>query len=83
MEKIFELAAIAGENTCVTKIKPCNNCDFKYICGGSCRMVNFKNSDKITDVYNIPDIIKYTPCTDEKFEHFLKMMVQAHKKRGI
>lgn len=82
MKEIFELSKIVSEKTCVNHLIPCKDCDFRYLCGGSCRMVNFENSNKITDVNALPMIKKFIPCTNERFEYFLKMMIIAHEKRG-
>ena len=81
MQEIFELSKIVSQKTCVDNLIPCNNCDFRHICGGSCRMVNFENSNKIADVRDFPALTKFIPCTQERFEYFLKMMIIAHGKR--
>lgn len=76
-EKIFAISKKAKFLTNVDNLEPCSSCHLKYICGGGCRLVHFKNVPSIEDF----DSAKIEPrvCTEAEKEYFYDLMIKSNK----
>ena len=39
----------------VNSLRPCCDCDLKYICGGGCRVDRFKQLTRVENLFNITE----------------------------
>lgn len=82
IEKIMNIANEIGKKTCVDYLEVCNECDFRYICGGECRMDYYSNGRNISNVEKMPTLKLLINCDNDKIENFLKMIVMSYKKKS-
>ena len=80
MEEIFSKSNELARLTSVNSILPCKKCDFKYICGGGCRIDHFIDVEKIGAESAGFVIKKKVPCTTDVFEKYLDLMRLSAKK---
>lgn len=77
---IYHEALKAEEATQISKLKPCNECELIYICGGGCRTNDFpslakrKSFDNI-DYRNLP----LRKCSSKIKERFYKLMIDSNE----
>lgn len=76
-EKIRELSNKAKAVSNIDNLEPCNKCELKYICGGGCRLIHFKEIAEISDFNKakIPPRI----CTQKEKESFYDLMIKSNK----
>ena len=81
LKSVMDLSKEAREAAKIHNIRPCNNCELKYICGGGCRIKYF---DWFTDCRNIysADIKNIEPrqCDLSIKQHFYDLMIQSNHK---
>ena len=82
MKDIMELSKIVSKKTRVDHLEPCKDCDFRYVCGGGCRIGNYKNANNISNVTNMKTLERKAPCKDEYIMHLLDLMVESFN-RGL
>ena len=80
--KILEQSKIAMKESNINNLEPCCNCDIKYICGGGCRISNFKSLIDIKDFQNnISRKHKRVKiCDFNHKEQIYKMMINTNEK---
>ena len=79
--EIFKLMKCAEDVGRIENLKPCGNCEIRYICGGGCRITQFKGFSDITDVEHV-DFSKIEPrtCDYETKARFYKLMVENNER---
>lgn len=80
-EEVIAISQKAKELSNVNNLTPCRNCDLKYLCGGGCRVKNFRKlTGKIVMEKNNKDIFKRDHvCTEAYKKHMYQLMIQANK----
>lgn len=78
-ESILSKSAEARRLSDVNNLTPCKDCDLKYLCGGGCRIKNFKNlvETKICKNEN-GHFVREVPCTKEQKEKILRLMITSN-----
>lgn len=76
---IVELAKNAEKVTLISHLKPCNTCDLRYICGGGCRIDEFRSLVDRSDFYNIDyDSVPPRSCNPSMKEKFYALMIESN-----
>ena len=78
-EDIQRLMKQARRLADVNSIKPCCDCELKYICGGGCRVDKFKKLTTLTDLFNITEI-PTRECTQENKDYYYQLMVETNDR---
>lgn len=79
-EQILSLANKAEQLSEITSLKPCNECELMYICGGGCRIDHFPKLLN-TDITNLSsDMIPPRQCSIENKQHFYDLMIKTNEK---
>ena len=75
--KVLEISDKAKKISNIDNLEPCNKCELKYICGGGCRLIHFKQIAQISDF----DSEKVPPriCTQKEKESFYDLMIKSNK----
>lgn len=75
MLKVRELADISS-------LKPCCDCELKYICGGGCRVDKFSSLTQLDDIFedNIIEKINPRECTRKNKEYLYKLMIETNER---
>ncbi len=77
---ILEKSQKAENATDIQKLRPCNNCELKYICGGGCRTKEFPELVRRISFENINyNEIPPRNCTNSIKERFYKLMVESNE----
>ena len=74
----MQLSDLAKQISDVNNLVPCKDCELKYICGGDCRVIYFKD---LVDC----DVEKLTKsptrkCNKEMKEQFYDLMIRTNHK---
>ena len=79
--EISKLMRCAEDVGRIGNLKPCGDCEIRNICGGGCRIVQFKGFSDITDVEHV-DFSKIEPraCDYETKARFYKLMVENNER---
>ncbi len=79
--EISKLMRCAEDVGRIGNLKPCGDCEIRNICGGGCRIVEFKGFSDITDVEHV-DFNKIEPrtCDYETKARFYKLMVENNER---
>ncbi len=76
--EIMELRKKARIASRVDNFLPCKNCDIRYICGGECRVNNFKEITTC-DINNINySLIQPRICSENKKRHIYELMIDSN-----
>lgn len=82
IKEIYKIGERIKELSSIDNIKPCNNCEIRYICGGGCRIELFKELCECKDFCNF-DLNDNTPfhreCPVEQKEHFYDLMLRSNE----
>ncbi len=75
--KVLKISDKAKKISNIDNLEPCNKCELKYICGGGCRLIHFKQIAQISDF----DSEKVPPriCTQKEKESFYDLMIKSNK----
>lgn len=78
-----EIIKLAKKGHCfsdINNLKPCNCCELKYICGGGCRLLNFKNL--INADLNQPQIefVATKECSIDYKKSIYDMMIRTNSR---
>ncbi len=77
--EILQLSDIAEKATRITNLKPCGTCDLRYICGGGCRIDEFKDLVDRTQFDNIDyDSIPPRRCNATFKNRFYRLMIESN-----
>lgn len=77
--QIDEISHKAEQATLISNLRPCSNCDLRYICGGGCRIDEFNgivNRDNFDEVDF--EMIAPRKCDIKMREKFYRLMVKAN-----
>lgn len=79
--EIFKLMKIAESVGNIKNFKPCGNCEIRFICGGGCRIAEFKGFSDISYEKDV-DFSKIEPkaCDEEYKNNFYKLMVNTNER---
>lgn len=77
-ERIMQLSSLAKQLSDVNNLLPCRDCELKYICGGDCRVIYFK---EFVD-FNIENVKSFPmrKCSKEIKETFYDLMIRTNNK---
>ena len=78
-EDIQELMNQARRLADVNMLKPCRDCDLKYICGGGCRVNKFKQLTEIEDLFDITEL-PTRACTKENKNYYYNLMIETNDR---
>ncbi|NBI80562.1 radical SAM protein [Clostridiaceae bacterium] len=79
-ESILEKSKKAMALSKISNLIPCSECPLKFLCGGGCRIKNFR---KLVETF-VGNQIEHTrfsrdiPCTQDQKEKFYRLMVKAN-----
>lgn len=77
---IYNKSKEAEEATKISKLKPCNQCELLYICGGGCRIKEFPQLVKQTSFENIDyTTIQRRNCPQRLKEKFYRLMIESNE----
>lgn len=78
-ESILSKSSKARSLSDVNNLIPCKDCALKYLCGGGCRVKNFKNlvEIKINEQEN-GHFVREVPCTKEQKEKIYRLMIASN-----
>lgn len=80
-DKIMEMSIVAQDKSNIKNLKPCNECDLMYICGGGCRIDYFPEFAKCNDILQLDtDKIKPRKCSCLEKELFYQMMIKTNNR---
>lgn len=78
--EICNESLIAEKATNISNLKPCNECELKYICGGGCRIKEFPMlTQRSTFVGFNPDDISPRQCSMNVKDKFYDMMIRSNR----
>ena len=80
--KIMELSKTARKLSDINNLKPCCNCELKYICGGGCRIANFPELVSLGNLNNNTKCDNFQPrkCSKEIKEKYYRMMIRINEQ---
>lgn len=78
-EDILALSKQAREASDINNLRPCNKCALKYICGGGCRVKNFKKLVMQKEYNNHNCVDRDVLCTKEYRDKLYRLMVKSNK----
>lgn len=80
MNEIVSKALAAERASLISNLKPCNECELRYICGGGCRIEEFPEFAKKKSFENLDvDSIPAKQCSCETKEQFYDLMIRSDK----
>lgn len=78
--EIYNKSKKAEDATKISKLKPCNQCELLYICGGGCRIKEFPQLAKQTSFENIDyRAIQRLNCSRALKEKFYRLMIESNE----
>lgn len=77
---ILQKAIEAEKATLVSQLRPCKNCELRYICGGGCRIEEFPSVTEIKSFkgVKIGDILP-RKCNYKMKEKFYDLMIKSNE----
>jgi len=79
-DDIISIAEKAEKSTMINKLEPCGKCNLRYICGGGCRIDEFK---ELVDRVEFDSIdyskIKPRTCNEKHKNLFYDLMIRSNK----
>lgn len=80
-DKIMEMSIVAQNKSNIKNLKPCNECELMYICGGGCRIDYFPEFAMCNDILQLDtDKIEPRKCSYVEKEVFYQMMIKTNNK---
>lgn len=79
---IIKRSKIAKKLSDINNLKPCCDCELKYICGGGCRITNFPELVSLEDLNSSTQCSNFTPreCSKEIREKYYRMMIMTNEQ---
>lgn len=79
---IIESSKIAKKLSDINNLKPCCDCELKYICGGGCRITNFPELVCLEDLNSNIQYTNFAPrkCSKEIKEKYYRMMIRTNEQ---
>lgn len=79
MADIYKSSRYAEEATLISNLKPCNECDLRFICGGGCRIEEFPELVKRSSFMNINNSSIFTrSCDTNRKNKFYSLMIKSN-----
>lgn len=80
-EDILELSKTAQQKSNISNLKPCRDCELKYICGGGCRLDYFPTFASCDDVISM-EVENFQPriCNEKEKEMYYDLMIKTNDK---
>lgn len=79
-QKIIERASQAEKASFIKNLKPCKDCELRFICGGGCRIEQFPKLVKRSSFENIDsNAIPPRSCDRKIKEKFYSLMIHSNK----
>lgn len=78
-EEIIELMNKAREISDISNLKPCNQCELKYICGGGCRVKEFFEVTQV-ELGSNNISIKPRKCSIENKNKLYELMIKCNER---
>lgn len=80
-EDIAKLSRIIHEKSNINNLRPCKDCELKYLCGGGCRIEYFGELTSCKDIEHL-DVNDISPrkCTKEYKESFYDLMIRTNSR---
>lgn len=81
-DRILELMSRIRELSDISSLRPCCDCELKYICGGGCRVDKFGSLTQLDDIFedNIIEKINQRQCSTKNKEYLYKLMIEANER---
>lgn len=81
-ERILKIMSRIRELADVASLKPCCDCELKYICGGGCRVDKFGSLIQLDNIFedNIIKKINTRKCTKKNKEYLYKLMIETNER---
>jgi len=81
MKEIFEKSKDAEKATLISNLKPCKDCELRFICGGGCRIEEFPKLVKRTSFKNLEEICSsiQRQCNKNIKTKFYDLMIRSNK----
>ena len=80
MTEIYKKSLAAESSALITKLRPCNECALRYICGGGCRITEFPELVKRVSFNDIDyEDIPPRPCSETVKNRFYDLMIRSNK----
>lgn len=77
---IYHKGILAERAAIVTNLRPCKDCDLRYICGGGCRIDEFPDLVNRDSFENIDfDKISQRECDSKVKDKFYDMLIRSNK----
>ena len=77
---IVKQSKLAQECSNINNLKPCKDCELKYICGGNCRIESFKDLVECTDFEHIDlNSLKPRECNEKIKNEFYDLMIRINE----
>ena len=81
LDKIIHLSKIAQNLSHIDNLKPCCNCELKYICGGGCRITYFPDLTTCDNIESITkEDIRPRKCTKKYKEDFYRLLIRTNER---
>ena len=80
-EHIAKLSRIIHEKSNINNLRPCKDCELKYICGGGCRIEYFDTLTSCMDIEHL-DVNDIPPrkCSQKYKESFYDLMIRTNSR---
>ena len=79
LSEIARLSDMAVKATMISNLRPCNACELRYICGGGCRIEEFRS---LVDRANFDNVnysdIPPRQCSQEYKNTFYRLMIESN-----
>lgn len=77
-DDIIKLRSKARQYSCIDNFFPCKICDLRYICGGGCRISNYREVTQISDLFSFNiESLQHRKCTDAYKENLYRLMLES------
>lgn len=79
-KEIYKESLLAEKETTITNLRPCKDCELKFICGGGCRIKEFPQLVKRKTFKDFnPETIPARECNNQIKEKFYDLMVRSNE----
>lgn len=80
LQEIYEKALVAEKATCISNLRPCSECELRFICGGGCRIEEFPELVKRASFDHLDwDSIPPRTCDQQFKSKFYDLMLQSNE----
>ena len=77
-DDIIKLRSKARQYSCIDNFYPCKICDLRYICGGGCRISNYREITQVSNLFNFNiESLPHRKCTNAYKENLYRLMLES------